>query len=112
VEGAAWGYLIVCYLLVSPRIPEAVSKVLCYVGSISYSMYLLHWIVVHAMLRNRLLVNMATDPYLDAVLNTLLFAFPATVLVSTLSYQAVERPFLNLRGGYLVEQVGAVRRAA
>jgi len=112
VEGAAWGYLIVCYLLVSPRMPEAMSKVLCYVGSISYSMYLLHWIVVNLMMRNKLLLRIAPDPYVDAIANTVLVAFPVTLLVSTLSYQAVELPFLNLRGSYLVEQTGATRRAA
>ncbi len=112
VEGVAWGYFIVCYLLVSPRIPETVSKVLCYIGSISYSMYLLHYVIVRLMVYRMLLVRFSSDPYVDAVANTLLLAFPATLLVSTLSYQAVELPFLNMRGFYLLEKPEGARRAA
>jgi peptidoglycan/LPS O-acetylase OafA/YrhL len=112
VEAAAWGYLIVCYLAVASRIPSVVSRAICYVGSISYSMYLLHFIVIDLMVRHKLLLRLAGDPFLDAVATTVLVALPVVLAVSTLSYQAIELPFLNMRGTYLVDRPDETRRAA
>lgn len=101
VEAMLWGHVIVCYLLLSERIPRVVSRMLCYVGSVSYSIYLLHFVVLTVILRQHWLVSIFADPMLDALANTLIVVLPATLLLSSVSYYAVELPFLNLRRPYL-----------
>lgn len=107
IEGILWGYLIVSYLCVSSHIPKTISKVLCYVGSISFSIYLLHWVVVSLMMKNQLLYDFPLEPYANALVNALLFALPITLLISALSYHAIELPFLNLRGTYVKSGKGS-----
>jgi peptidoglycan/LPS O-acetylase OafA/YrhL len=64
-----------------------------YLGLISYSLYLWHFPVVKWLHQAKLPVVLADSP----LLNGLLWAAIPVLLVSSLSYWWVERPFLRIR---------------
>jgi peptidoglycan/LPS O-acetylase OafA/YrhL len=67
---------------------------------VSYSVYLLHFVVIYIITVKGWYLDFATGPVVDALLTTLLIATPATLLLSALSYHVIERPFLALRSSY------------
>jgi peptidoglycan/LPS O-acetylase OafA/YrhL len=103
-EGAIWSALILGYLSVSRFIPEALSRVFAAVGTISYSLYLLHMIVVQWFIK----IHPAGPPNLAAgthshtyaLFLTVVYVFPVTIALSALTYYAIERPFLAMRSTY------------
>ena len=111
VEAVLWAAFLVGYVDAVNAAQGLWSRALARIGEISYSIYLVHYIVIHTMVVYALPYAFSGRFVVDALLNTLLFALPATLLVSTLTYRFVERPFLRLRGRYHHE-VGAPAAAA
>jgi peptidoglycan/LPS O-acetylase OafA/YrhL len=102
VEGFVWSVFVVVYASFAPLIPQAVSRVLCYLGSISFSVYLVHMIVLQYAITSRLLIGGANHPMRCALLTTLAL-IPVIVLIASATYYLIERPFLDFRRRYLVE---------
>ncbi|WP_419642049.1 acyltransferase family protein [Thiolapillus sp.] len=69
------------------------NRVIMYLGIISYSLYLWHFPLVKWLHQAKLPVLLPDAP----LLNGLLWAALPVLLVSSLSYWVVERPFLRLR---------------
>lgn len=63
------------------------NKVLVYIGRLSYSLYLFHWLSLK-------IGNLYAEP---TSLKWYLIVIPFTILFSLLSYYCVEKPFLSLR---------------
>ena len=74
---------------------------LCWLGTISFSTYLLHRVVIETMTGKNwmipLLVVAGTPNYL---LNVCLIAIPVTIALSCLTFAVIEKPFLDLRVRY------------
>jgi peptidoglycan/LPS O-acetylase OafA/YrhL len=102
IEAVAWGSFSLCYLGVADRVPRLVSWLLSWLGTLSFSIYLMHYPVLLALTRMHWVVALSTDPVRAEVLYVTLVVIPLTVLASTLTYYVVERPFLRLRGVYLI----------
>jgi peptidoglycan/LPS O-acetylase OafA/YrhL len=102
VEGAVWALFIGGYLTVADRLPGLVSRALAAVGTVSYSIYLLHFLVIEQLVRHRWGWQPSGNGRVDALLTTACLATPAILAASALTYYVVERPFLSLRGAYLV----------
>ncbi len=101
LEAALWGAFVLGWVGSATRLPATLSRVLAAIGTISYSMYLLHFIVIDAIAGSGLLLQPAgASPAAAALLSTALLVLPVTLLLSALSYRLVERPFLRLRGVY------------
>ena len=103
VEGAVWAAFIGGYLTVADRLPGLVSRALAAVGTISYSIYLLHFLVIEQLVGHRWGWRPTGNGYADALLTTACLVTPIVLAASTLTYLVVERPFLRLRGPYLGE---------
>jgi len=102
IEGVLWAAFILGYSSFSRHIPRLVSTWLCGIGIISYSLYLIHNIVLMIALRNGWMIDLPGEPYLSALLTTLLL-LPIIMLISCVTYFSVEKPFLEMRGQYLKE---------
>lgn len=100
IEGALWAAFLLGYLACANAASGAWTRVLAWIGEVSYSIYLLHFVVIWSLLRLGLPYPFTDRPVPDALLNTALLALPLTLAISTLSYTFVERPFLRLRGNY------------
>jgi len=104
VQGGMWAAFIVTYLPVSQRMWVSASKFLSEVGKVSFSVYLLHFVLVSTVsssIRADMIVGW--DPQFVALLIGGFLILPATVVISRLTYAAIEEPFLNMRVRYLKE---------
>jgi peptidoglycan/LPS O-acetylase OafA/YrhL len=102
-EGLMWTYFILSYIGAARWVPVLVSHAAETVGRISYSVYLLHLVIVQILVTHGWsIAPFRHGPY-NAFATTLLIALPATLLVAWLSYTTIEAPFLLLRSRYVVE---------
>jgi len=102
IEGLLWAFFIFSYLLVSRYIPRFMSRTLSGIGQISYSIYLIHFIIVHNVIQHNFLFNFSSSNLLiSAFLNTILIILPMTLMISFITYTYIEKPFLNMRLKYI-----------
>ena len=102
LEAMAWAIFVIGYLSIARHFHRLVGKALVAVGTISYSIYMVHYVALDFFLRHdwdslwRL-----SDPVATAVLNVFVFMLPLVLLLATISYFCVERPFLLRRRKYV-----------
>lgn len=106
IEGLAYGALIASYEHLPYELPQRFSSALAHVGEVSYSLYLLHFLLILELLKPRI---PAPSGFWEATAWGLFF-FPIVVMAATVSYYLIERPFLRLRRRYV--RTGGATEAA
>lgn len=101
IEALSWGLFALSYMAAVAWMPGALSRVCAYVGELSFSIYMTHFLIVKLMSQHHWFVRFSPDSAIAALLNTVLFAVPATLALSSLTYFLIERPFLQMRKSYL-----------
>lgn len=93
------------YLSFARWLPRAVSKPLAYLGELSFSTYLVHFMIMQGLYDRGLVLDLHSglgwSAEADAAANTLLLVIPASLLLSFLAYNGIEAPFMRLRGVYV-----------
>lgn len=111
-SGIACGLFILFYLNTAKELSNRFSSFIAYLGSLSFSIYLLHsfvkealegagisaWILEHLSV---LLPISASNMPLVMVLTVYL---PCTLAFSMLTFSTIEKPFLNMRARYFKEE--------
>ncbi len=100
VEATAWGMFVTAYVGAFRDPRGAASRVLCWIGTISFSLYLLHYASVYVVISHGWLLRPTGNPLIDTGVNDAVFAL-AMVALASASYLVVERPFLRRRLRYL-----------
>lgn len=100
-EAAAWGLVLLGWLALAPRLPGPVSRMLAAVGTISYSTYLVHFVLVHLLVSHGWIAASGAGIHARAALTATLVVLPCVLAVASLTWWAIERPFLELRQVYL-----------
>ena len=111
IEAALWAAFLWAYL--GARWPgplalrQPLDRALAALGAISFSIYVMHNLVISAI-NARLpvpsvlyLIPGVWGPISHAIAAGVGVVLPLVLLVSVLTYQLIERPFMALRGGYL-----------
>ncbi len=110
LEAAAWGVFLIGYLSLARHFHQWIGRALVAVGTISYSIYMGHYLVLDYFLRHdwESLLRVGS-PLATAVLNTLLLMLPLVLLLAATTYFCVERSFLQRRRKYMkvIESVAA-----
>ena len=102
LEAMAWAIFIIGYLSIARHFHRLVGKALVAVGTISYSIYMVHYVVLDFFLqRDWDSLWRLSDPVATAVLNVFVFMLPLVLLLATIIYFCVERPFLLRRRKYM-----------
>lgn len=101
LEGALWACVIASYVSVLEMRKGWLARGVAAVGERSYSIYLLHFVIVSLVAYRWHLFVPVGGPVGGAFLTGLLVVLPITFLASMLSFAGVERPFLTLRGKYV-----------
>ncbi len=97
LEGAICGYFMLAFLNMSINLPG--EKLLAQLGAASYSMYLLHEVIVRTYLGlfPQSLIGLKTD--------ALIIVLPTVTFFSLLGYHFFEKPFLAFRKDYTKQKV-------
>jgi Predicted acyltransferases len=91
-EGIACGYFMLAFMNTSIKIPF--ERQLAYLGAASYSMYLLHEIIVRQYLA------LFPANLIGLRIDAILIILPVVTAVSVFSYEFFEKPFLSFRKEY------------
>jgi len=102
LEAIAWATFLIGYLSIARHFHHLLGKVLVALGTISYSIYMGHYLVLDFFLRKDWGSLWPLDePIATAVLNTFVFILPLVLLLAATTYFFVERPFLLRRRSYM-----------
>jgi peptidoglycan/LPS O-acetylase OafA/YrhL len=102
VEALGWGAFVLAYLALADRVPRPVSRLLSAIGTLSFSIYLMHYPILLLLTHTHCVFALSIEPVRAELLYVTVVVVPLTLLASTLTYWVVERPFLHLRGVYLM----------
>lgn len=98
IEAFFWALLIYGYLCLRLKMNSRIDAIIAYLGSLSFSMYLLHLPVAQVLYMT---LQLQTSSKIDAILNSIVYHIPVTILLSAITYQFIEKPFLSLRVKYI-----------
>lgn len=101
VEAVMWSAFIVSFLSFGRQLPRIMAAVMTWAGKVSYSVYLLHFAVLIAVVRSDLYVELTGRSYLDALITTAVVVAPLAWAIGAMTYSMIERPFLSLRPKYV-----------
>jgi peptidoglycan/LPS O-acetylase OafA/YrhL len=99
LEASVWSLVIVAWVAFGHELPEWLERAIDHGGKISFSFYLLHMAVLHVLSQFIGLPALLGDRALDIPLAAVL-SYAICWGVATLSYGAIEEPFLRLRRKY------------
>lgn len=101
IEGAVWALVILSYLPAGQVLMRTqVGAILTWLGSISYSAYLLHFVVISAVVNRKWWIELTGRGDWDAIITTLLVVVPVVTVLAVLTYRIIERPFMAMRPRY------------
>jgi peptidoglycan/LPS O-acetylase OafA/YrhL len=104
LEGLFYATLTASYLSLPWRGIPALGRAAAWMGSVSYSMYLCHAMVVQAAFSSATSLGIRVTTPLRIVLFSYCVVLPLVVACSALTYNVIELPFLRLRHPYLRER--------
>jgi peptidoglycan/LPS O-acetylase OafA/YrhL len=109
LEALAWVFFTLAYVMNPWDWPERVSKTLGWLGALSFSLYVNHWLFVHDLTWRRLempwgrmaLPQFSESMTTNALLSFTFVALPLLVAFSAITYYVIEKPFFEMRRSYL-----------
>lgn len=113
ISATLFGFLICTYCLVSHGWSGKASRTAAYLGSISYSIYMLHFITLPmstSLWKASIALTFSQDLLIHSTILLLVWHIPITVLISALSYEMIEKAFLKRRVSYLGLNAAIVSR--
>lgn len=100
IEGLLWSAFVITYMSAAMRIPARLDRWLATGGEWSFSFYMWHTLVIFTVHHYLGFLRPTGRAGPDLALN-LAPVLALTLAFAWLSYQVIERPFLQLRSGYL-----------
>jgi peptidoglycan/LPS O-acetylase OafA/YrhL len=120
IEGTVFGLLILSYVATSFSLPSRLSRILAFGGALSFSLYVDHFFMLQSgehfyvplvyghHSRYPLLCQLASwlqvNPMASYLCFALLVELPLTIVAAMLTYFVIEKPFLSLRTGYIMDE--------
>jgi peptidoglycan/LPS O-acetylase OafA/YrhL len=102
VEATVWAGVILTYTMARWDWPSVLSRGLAHLGTLSYSIYITHWLFVHNMPFHQWIPQLSRSMPTNAALSVVLVVMPIIVGFSWLIYLVIEKPFFELRKSYLI----------
>lgn len=99
MESTVWACVILAWVAFDKALPGWLERVLNHGGKISFSFYLLHMAVLHALAVGVGMVHLSSSGIVNGAI-MLAGAYAATWGLAALSYNTIEEPFLRMRRGY------------
>lgn len=99
IEALVWSQFILVYLLTKQQLYKLISNAFSYVGKVSYSLYLLHGLVIFLWSKYIGALRLFNELWADFLFTFLVIGF-FSLIISGISYRSIEKPFLQLRKKY------------
>jgi peptidoglycan/LPS O-acetylase OafA/YrhL len=101
IEAVFWAVFVASYLGFAGYLPRIANVVLQFLGRISYSLYLVHVVVISIIaVKGWYFALPSVSVTNNILLTAALLILPLVILISTLTYTAIEAPFLSMRRRY------------
>ena len=100
IEGLAYASLLLAYLSMPPvpgRIASLIERVFRHGGRVSYSMYLIHVLVIGVILQLLIYLDIKFMNWTYSAMFALVVVTPTVVIISTFTFFAIEKPAMDLR---------------
>ncbi len=107
LEGLAWAGVMLAWLGCRWRAPASLEAGLARLGAMSFSIYVMHNLVLALVDKTIGVLPFSQDPVRAAALNAVFVATPLALAAALPTYLLIERPFLLLRGRYIQHRTGA-----
>jgi len=108
LEGFAWATFVLGYLSIARHYPKLINQGLVGLGTVSYSIYLVHYVVLDFFMQRNWDTLISLENALGtAVINVALVVMPIVILVSAITYYCIERPFLVRRSSYMTRDAAS-----
>ncbi len=96
IEAVIWSIFIFTYINIYNKKNFFLNKI----GELSFSIYLVHSVVIYILVGKKLYIIFSSNAFLNSILNGLIVVLPITILISLLTYNYIEKPFLKMRVVY------------
>ena len=104
-EALIWTAFVACYLATAPLLPKFADSALRYLGKVSYSVYLVHVPVITILAARNWFVNISgAGAFGNTLLTAICVVLPVSVGFGSLTWTAIEEPFLAMRRRYRESQ--------
>ena len=105
-QAIAFALLVLSFLQLPARIPAFIEKPAFFVGTISFSIYIVHRIIELILAKELAWRALSFTSYakLNVFLTCTLIELPIILAVATLAYYAIERPFHKFKRSYKIER--------
>ncbi|HEY9276693.1 MAG TPA: acyltransferase [Methylotenera sp.] len=102
VEGAIWAIFIAGFVGAQLKNKSWCGLPLQWIGVRSFSIYLLHFPIIQFLCKYPALLPKLTGEWrVDVLLISVFMVLPITIAISNITWNAIEKPFLNLRVAYI-----------
>ncbi|WP_455818005.1 acyltransferase family protein [Pseudomonas cerasi] len=99
-EALVFSMMILGYQYLNVNIPLAVDKLLYRLGEMSFSIYLLHSLILKILTKNIGFLNVTGFFAPDVIIYSVIVLLPVVLMVSGLTYSFIEKPFMEMRVKY------------
>lgn len=100
-EGLIWAFFLLAYVNLRLEIPKILETGLAKLGEISFSIYVMHNLVLAVLAKHIGVISFIGNPIADAAITSIIVTMPPVLLLSWLTFSVVEKPFLSFRKPYL-----------
>ena len=107
VQAIGFAGVVLSFLSLPCVIPRMIERPLLFMGTISYSLYIVHRLVEQILavkVLNWRLPVMTAIPKLDAILFCTFVEVPLVVALAALTYYAIEKPFQQFKRSYTIPE--------
>lgn len=101
MEALIWASFVAGYLAFARYVPRWIDATLQFLGRISYSLYLIHLIVIWIFAEKGWFFSIGSlSVNQNILLTTVVLFLPVVTAISALTYVSIEEPFLSMRRRY------------
>lgn len=101
IEGSVWSIFLISYVKLFRENKNFLQRALSKIGEMSFSIYLIHYIVLVIIRDHGWFFNFVNlSPLKNSLISSIIIIMPIVFIISVLTYNNIEKPFLQLRKRY------------
>ncbi|WP_210531393.1 acyltransferase family protein [Pantoea ananatis] len=99
-EAIVFSMMILGYQYLNVTLPQIADKLFSRLGEMSFSIYLLHALILEILIKNIGFLSITGHFAIDVIIYSLTILLPVVLVVSSMTYSFIEKPFMEMRVKY------------